>query len=389
MLMSCFMKIKGWMVLISLFSASGCGVFVPPQIHTRLPAEAYKLSMMSGNSFQNLSVTAKTCSSRYMGIRVKWRVGPNEKQEIRIKKVWGAGAAHDELAKDLSLHATLVVHSPEGIRRVALRGIVRFSNLSACQMQSAVLVASADDSVVEPSIYFLMVNSSLHKDPWAPRIILYSGYKERLNEFFTIVGPIPFQSSLTAAMNPVVLVNGVPLPKAGLRGVTSTGLDGRIKMRLWLKSQHRPINISGNGDEGIFFSTNSYMKGVGILLPLTHPVAHYPLKRYSFVLGGGLLVEGPLGIDGVIRFDRKAGLFELNGHVNQAGSVIGAFRTNGRFQKGVRSRFGLDGEVDLSFDFNHQIIKLAMFPGRDEKTYWIGSLNENLLGIAIPEGSKN
>ncbi|MDA8060383.1 MAG: hypothetical protein M0Z37_08565, partial [Nitrospiraceae bacterium] len=72
-LMSYFMKTKGWIVLISLFSASGCGVFDPTQIHTRLPAEAYELSMMSGNSFQNLSVTARTCSSRYMGIQVKWR----------------------------------------------------------------------------------------------------------------------------------------------------------------------------------------------------------------------------------------------------------------------------------------------------------------------------
>ena len=35
-LMSYFMKTKGWIVLISLFSASGCGVFDPTQIHTRL-----------------------------------------------------------------------------------------------------------------------------------------------------------------------------------------------------------------------------------------------------------------------------------------------------------------------------------------------------------------
>jgi hypothetical protein len=180
----------------------------------------------------------------------------------------------------------------------------------------------------------------------------------------------------------------VAVPEADLRGATSTGLDGRLHMRLWLKSRHSPISISGNADEGIFFSTNPHMKGVGVLLPETHPLAIYPLERYHFVLGGGLLVEGPLGIDGVIRFDREAGLFELNGHVNQAGSVIGGFRTNGRFETGSRSRFKLDGEIDLSFNFNHQIIKLAMFPGRDGKTYWIGGLNENLLGMAIPEDSK-
>jgi hypothetical protein len=378
-----------WLLLAIFVLVSGCEVFVPPPVYPTMDAESYKLSMMSGESFQGLSVTAKICSARYMDIRVDWPSSSNGSREIRIDKVWPAGVVHNELSKDLLLHATLEVRSEEGRRRVELRGIVRFSNLSVCQMQSAVLVASSDDSVVEPPIYFLMVNSPVHKDPWAPRVIIYNGYKERLNEFFTVVGPIPFQSSVNAPVNPVVLENGVPVAGADLRGATSTGLDGRLQMQLWLKSRHTHISISGNGDEGIFFSTNPHMKGVGILLPETHPVAIYPLGSYHFVLGGGLLVEGPLGIDGVIRFDREAGLFELRGHVNQAGSVIGDFRTNGHFQKGAHSRFGLDGEIDLSFDFNHQIIKLAMFPGRDGKTYWIGGLNENLLGMAIPEVSKD
>jgi len=377
-----------WLIFALFFLVAGCEVFVPPPVYPTMEAESYKLSMMSGESIQGLSVTARICSSRYMDIRVKWPVGANESREIRIDKVWPAGGVHNELSKDLSLHATLQVRSPEGKRQINLRGIVRFSNLSVCQMQSAVLVASSDDSVVEPPIYFLMVDSSLHKDPWAPRVIIYTGYKERLNEFFTVVGPIPFQSSTNTPVNPVVLENGVPIPQADLRGATSTGIDGRLQMQLWLKSRHTHISVSGNGDEGIFFSTNPHMKGVGILLPATHPLAIYPLERYHFVLGGGLLVEGPLGIDGVIRFDREAGLFELNGHVNQAGSVIGGFRTNGRFETGSRSRFKLAGEIDLSFNFNHQIIKLAMFPGRDGKTYWIGGLNENLLGMAIPEDSK-
>ena len=377
-----------WLFLTFSLLVAGCEVFVPPPVYPTVKAESYKLSMMSGESFQGLSVTAKTCSSRYMDIRVNWPAGVGESREIRIDKVWPAGVSHNELAKDLSLHATLQIRSPSGSRRVELRGIVRFSNLSVCQMASAVLVASSDDSVVEPPIYFLMIHSPLHKDPWAPRVIIYTGYRERLNEFFTIVGPIPFQSSSDSPVNPVILENGVPLPRADLRGATATGLDGRLHMQLWLKSRHSQINIIGNADEGIFYSTNPHMKGVGVLLPETHPVAIYPFERYHFVLGGGLLVDGPLGIDGVIRFDREAGLFELDGHVNQAGSVIGAFRTNGHFQKGSHSRFGLDGEIDLSFDFNHQIIKLAMFPGRDGKTYWIGGLNENLLGMAIPEDSK-
>jgi hypothetical protein len=370
------------------FLVAGCEVFVPPPVYPTLEAESYKLSMMSGKSFQGLSATARICSARYMDIRVKWPVEGNQSREIRIDKVWSAGELHNELSKDLPLHATLRIRTPEGKRQVNLRGIVRFSNLSVCQIQSAVLVASSDDSVVEPPIYFLMVDSPLHKDPWAPRVIIYTGYKERVNEFFTVVGPIPFQSSLKTPVNPVVLENGVPVPNPDLRGATSTGLDGRLQMQLWLKSGHTQISISGNGDEGIFFSTNPHMKGIGVLLPVTHPVAIYPLGRYHFVLGGGLLVDGPLGIDGVIRFDREAGLFELKGHVNQAGSLIGDFRTNGRFEKGSGSRFGLDGEIDLSFNFNHRIIKLAMFPGRDGKTYWIGGLNENLLGMAIPEDSK-
>ena len=387
-MMIAFPEAGGWLFFALLLLVGGCEVFVPPPVYPTMQAESYKLSMMSGKSIQGLSVTARTCSSRYMDIRIKWPAGSSKRREIRIDKVWPAGAVHNELAKDLSLHATLLTRSSDGTHRISLRGIVRFSNLSVCQMESAVLVASSDDSVVEPPIYFLMVDSPLHKDPWAPRVIIYTGYKERLNEFFTVIGPIPFQTSQNAPMTPVVLENGVAVPQADLRGATSTGLDGRLHMRLWLKSRHSPIDISGNADEGIFFSTNPHMKGVGILLPATHPLAIYPLERYHFVLGGGLLVEGPLGIDGVIRFDREAGVFELNGQVNQAGSVIRGFRTNGRFETGSRSRFKLSGEIDLSFHFNHQIIKLAMFPGRDGKTYWIGGLNENLLGMAIPEDSK-
>ncbi len=383
-------KMAGKLGIFFLFALfSGCAVFVPPPVYPTMKAEAYKLSMMDGAASKNLSVTARTCSNRYMDIRVKWSNAGNESREIRIDKVWAADVDHSETAADLPLHAVLSVSRGDGQERhIGLRGIVRFSNLSVCQIHSAVLVASSDDSVVEPPIYFLMIDSPPHRDPWAPRVILYTGYEERINEFLTIVGPIPFQAPGRPAKNPVVLENGIPLPDGSLRGATASTLDGRLDMQLWFRSHHLRINVSGDGDTGIFFSKNPHMKGVGILLPRTRPVALYPLPVYHFVLGGGLLVEGPLGMDGTIRFDRDAGAFELEGHVNQAGSVISSFRTFGHFTKGARSTFGLDGEVDLRFNFNQRQIRLAMFPARDGKSYWIGGLNQNLLGIAIPQEAK-
>ena len=74
----------------------------------------------------------------------------------------------------------------------------------------------------------------------------------------------------------------------------------------------------------------------------------------------------------------------LAGRINEAGSVVSDFQVQVPYNTGESSRFGIPGEVDFSFSFNHRRIDLVMLPDANRRVYWLGALNQNLLGMADP-----
>ena len=96
-------------------------------------------------------------------------------------------------------------------------------------------------------------------------------------------------------------------------------------------------------------------------------------------------MDGPVAMEGEIRFDRKTKDFSIKGQMNQAGSVLDPFRYFGHYRTGSQTRFRLPGEVDLAMEFNHRAMTLVLLPDSNNRTYWIGSVDQNLFGIMEPE----
>lgn len=341
---------------------------------------------MAASAFRPLVLTPVECTSRYLDVRGE-RIGGRRKGggslRIRIQKNWANG-------KNLSATGPVVL--PLGARISEfkngswvdhqVRGFVEFRDLSTCRIRRAAFVASDDSSVLEPALWILNV-APPHRDFWVPRIVLLNAYRTVVNETLSIVGPVPYKSP-RRFFYPVSLVNGVPQRKDLLRGVTPPSLRGKIDSTLWLKEKDQEFKIKGEGETGLFVLRSRHTIGAGVYLPYPEPFYFYPANSYRVALAGSLLVDGPFAFEGRVVFDREARTASVSGRINEAGSLVSDFQVEVPFVKGARSRFGVPGEVDFSFSFNERRIDLVMFPDPNRRTMWLGSVNQNLLGMADP-----
>jgi hypothetical protein len=123
---------------------------------------------------------------------------------------------------------------------------------------------------------------------------------------------------------------------------------------------------------------------VGIFLPFPKPFYRFPARKYRLALAGSLLVDGPFALEGRLDFDEEGQTVSLSGRINEAGAVVSDYQVQVPYKTGESSRFGLPGEVDFSFSFNHRRVDLVMLPDANRRVYWLGALNQNLLGVADP-----
>ncbi len=371
------------LALMCLTSVLGCSSLVPvPGIPDR-KADLYSVSMMGADLVRGGILKVTTCSSRYMDVDYRWPAEtPTEKLTVQVAWPANFNANQDEVVVPLAARFS---KTAAGVRQtVRLRGYVHFANMSTCRIRKAVFVPSDDPSVIEPDIMVLATDPSVHRDPWAPRAILFTGFRILLNESLTIAGPVPFKQESGESRFPVVLSNGVLQENRDLRGVNPPELNGMLSMDLWFHGKPFTIHARGNGDNGLFIVKNRHTVGMGVLLPEVLPPLANPEQNYRFALGGGLLVDGPVGIEGTVHFFTQDGTFALSGRMNQAGSILSSFRAFGEYRMGPESRFQIPGEIDVPFEFNHRPITLVWLPDPGRKTYWIGSVDQNLFGVADP-----
>jgi hypothetical protein len=377
-------NVRGLIFALMCFTAvTGCSSLAQvPGIPER-KADLYSVSMMGADLARGGTLKVTTCSSRYMDVDYIWPDGtPTEKLSVRAAWPANFGTNQGEVVVPLSAQLR---KTEAGVRqKIRLRGYVLFANMSTCRIRKAVFVPSDDPSIIEPDIMVLTTEASVHRDPWAPRAILFTGFRILLNESLTIAGPIPFKEESGEPRFPVVLSNGVPQENRDLRGVNPPDLNGTLSMDLWFHGKPFTIHAKGNGDNGLFIVKNRHTVGMGVLLPEVRPPQTRPEPNYRFALGGGLLVDGPVGIEGTVHFSPQDGTFTLSGRMNQAGSILSSFRAFGEYRMGPESLFQVPGEIDVPFEFNHRPITLVWLPDPDRKTYWIGSIDQNLFGVADP-----
>ena len=347
----------------------------------------YRSSMMEAASYRPVVMTPKECTPRYLDVRgvvpPTRRKGPPA-LKIRIQKNWTSGV-------DLSRKGPVVLPLAARISEFRdgdwvekkVRGFVEFRDLGTCRIRRAAFVASDDPSVLEPALWVLNL-APPSRSRWTPRLLLLNAYRTMVNETISITGPVLFATP-QRLYHPVSRINGVLQRKDLLRGVTPPDRFGTIDSTLWLKGKEQEFRIKGEGETGMFVLHSHHTVGAGIFLPYPEPFYFYPNRSYRIALAGSLLVDGPFAFEGRVTFDPEGQTASLSGHINEAGSLVPDFQTEVPFKKGHHSRFGVPGEVDLSFSFNKRRIDLVMFPDPNRRTMWIGSLNQNLLGMADPD----
>ncbi len=349
------------------------------------PGSLYRTSMMDAAVYPHLLVSPIECTTRYLNVRAV-AMGRGRKAapvlRIRIEKIWPPGFDLSRKSAVLPLSAIIETRRNNHWSRRTVRGFVEFRDLSACRLRRAAFVPSEDASVLEPPLWILDV-APPPRDFWIPRLVLLNAYRSLLNETISVVGPVPFRTP-DHYYHPVSLVNGVVQRKDLLRGVSPPDFFGNLRATLWLKGKDQELKIIGRGDSGLFELRSDHTRGVGIFLPYPKPFYRYPAKSYRMALAGSLLVDGPFALEGRIGFDRASQTVSLAGRINEAGSVVSDFQVQAPYQTGESSRFGIPGEVDFSFSFNHRRIDLVMLPDANRRVYWLGALNQNLLGMADP-----
>ena len=347
----------------------------------------YRSSMMAASSYHPLVMTPVECTPRYLDVRGE--VPSDQKKgrpalKVRINKSWASGM-------DLSRKGPVVLPLSARISEFKggdwvekkVRGFVEFRDLASCRIRRAAFVASDDSSVLEPALWVLNL-SPPSRSFWVPRLVLLNAYRTMVNETLSIAGPVPFATPYRL-YHPVSRINGVLQRSDLLRGVSPPGHDGTIDSTLWLKGKDQEFRIKGESATGMFILHSHHTVGAGVFLPYPQPFYFYPGKSYRIVMAGSLLVDGPFAFEGRVTFDAEARTASLSGRINEAGSLVPDFQTEVPFTKGKNSRFGVPGEVDFSFSFNKRRIDLVMFPDPNRRTMWIGSLNQNLLGMADPD----
>ncbi len=341
--------------------------------------------MMEAAVYRHLVLTPVECTRRYLNVQgaVTGRgrkAGPALR--VRIEKNWPPGFDNSRKTAVLPLSAIIEIRREGHWSRRTVRGFVEFRDLSACRIRRAAFVPSDDASVLEPPLWILDV-ASPPRDFWVPRLVILNAYRALLNETVSVVGPVPFRTP-ERFYHPVSLINGVVQRKDLLRGVTPPDFSGNLRASLWLKGKDQELKIIGRGATGLFELRSDHMRGVGIFLPYPQPFYRYPAKNYRIALAGSLLVDGPFALEGRVHFERDGQTVSLVGRINEAGSVVSNFQVQVPYRKGRSSRFGIPGEVDFGFSFNHRRIDLVMFPDANRRLYWLGSLNQNLMGMADP-----
>ncbi|MHB8421260.1 MAG: hypothetical protein ACYC9S_00550 [Leptospirales bacterium] len=371
----------GWIVLFS--ALSGCSsLSTAPQIPDR-KADLFSVSMMGSARSGTGLLKVRTCSNRYLDVLFRWPVQPY--RELEIQAVWSSGFDQNRGMEVLPLSARYRSEDGQGnFRTINLKGYVLFHNLATCAIARAVFVPSADGSVIEPKLFILDGKDFGRQDPWSPREIIFTGYRILLNESLTVIGPIPFEGENQPVRRPLLLTNGISQKNRELRGVDPPDFSGHLSMDLWFRGRPFQIHVVGDGSDGLFVASNPHIVGMGVLLPIVRPPYQFPEKRYRFALGGSLLVDGPVVMEGTIHFTRQTKEFSLMGHINQAGSILDPFRFYGHYRKGMLTRFKIPGEVDLPMEFNHRPMTLVLLPDANHGTYWIGSIDQNLFGVMDP-----
>jgi hypothetical protein len=366
-----------------LLAASCQSIKLLPLIPDR-SADLTSISMMSADRSGRGILKVRTCTPRYLDASFRW---PNGKSRtLSIQTAWPPGFNQNQGQAIVPFSARYTHPDGEGGTAVVpLTGFVLFRDLSTCEIERAVFAATSDSSVIEPALFILDAGGFGRHSPWIPRTILFTGYRTLLNESVEIVGPVPFVRRGRSVREPVILFNGIPQRNRALRGVDPPDFQNRLFLDLWIQDKPFHLHATGDGEDGLFVVRNRKIRGLGVLIPRVVSLYHYPGKKYRFALGGGLLVDGPVAMEGEIRFDRKTKDFSIKGQMNQAGSVLDPFRYFGHYRTGSQTRFRLPGEVDLAMEFNHRAMTLVLLPDSNNRTYWIGSVDQNLFGIMEPE----
>lgn len=353
-----------------------------PPIPDRM-ADLTFLSMMSADRSGQGILKIRTCTPRYLDASFHWPQGNLRK--LLIQTAWPPGFNQNQGRAIIPFSARYIHPDGQGgTSAVPLTGFVLFHDLATCKIERAVFAATSDPSVIEPGLFILDTGGFGRQGPWVPQTILFTGYRTLLNESVEIVGPVPFMRGGRRVHEPVILFNGVSQKNRALRGIDPPDFQNRLALDLWIQGKPFHLHAKGDGGDGIFVVRNSKVRGLGILIPRVTPPYHYPEKRYRFALGGGLLVDGPVAMTGEIHFDRKTKDFSIEAQMNQAGSILDPFRYYGHYKTGVETRFRLPGEVDLEMDFNHRTMSLVLLLDSNSRTYWIGSVDQNLFGIMEP-----
>ncbi|MCL4485482.1 MAG: hypothetical protein M1537_03935 [Nitrospirae bacterium] len=369
----------------ALLFLSSCASFSKSIPTVSEPGTLYRTSMMDAAVYSRLLVSSIECTPRYLNVRgVVEGQKPNSGQilRVRIEKNWGPGFDLSRKRAVLPLSAVIEIRKDDHWSRRTVHGFVEFRDLSACRIRRAAFVPSDDSSVLEPPLWIMDVAPS-PRGFWRPRLVILNAYRALLNETISVVGPVPFRTP-GHFYHPVSLVNGVVQRKDLLRGVSPPDFSGRLRATLWLKGKDQELKIIGSGNSGLFELRSDHTRGVGIFLPYPKPFYRFPARRYRMALAGSLLVDGPFAFEGRLDFDRAGQTVSLSGRINEAGAVVSDYQAQVPYRIGGATRFALPGEVDFSFSFNHRRVDLVMLPDANRRVYWLGALNQNLLGMADP-----
>ncbi len=345
----------------------------------------YRTSMMDAAAYRGITILPTRCTRQSLKIKVDVPgKGPNGRPvlRVRIEKNWSPGFDVSRRGVVLPMSAIVEKRQNDEWSSRKVTGFVEFRDLSTCRIRRAAFVPSEDTSLIEPPLWILDV-SPPQREFWVPRMVILTAYRALLNETLSVVGPVLFRTP-SRYYHPVFLVNGVVQKSDTLRGVTPPDFSGKIHGTLWLKGDDQELKIIGSGETGLFEVKSDHTLGMGVFLPYPTPFYLFPAKEYRVALAGSLLVDGPFALDGRLSFDREERLVSLKARINEAGSVVGDFQIQVPYHTGKATRFDLPGEVDFSLSFNHRRIDLVMLPDANRRLYWLGSLNQNLFGLADP-----
>ena len=380
-----FFLLKGFLAFGTLVLLTSCAALSQSVPAVSESGTLYRTSMMDAAVYTRFRVSPIECTRRYLNVQgvvdgKKADVGPIVR--VRIEKNWGPGFDLSRKRAVLPISAVIEKREKGHWSRRTVKGFVEFRDLSACRIRRAAFVPSEDSSVLEPPLWILDV-APPPREFWRPRLVLLNAYRSLLNETISVVGPVPFRTP-RQFYHPVSLVNGVVQRKDLLRGVTPPDFSGRLKATLWLKGKDQELRIIGSGNSGLFELRSDHTRGVGVFLPFPKPFYRFPARRYRVALAGSLLVDGPFALEGRLDFDREGQTVSLSGRINEAGAVVSDYQVQVPYRSGDATRFGLPGEVDFSFSFNHRRVDLVMLPDANRRVYWLGALNQYLLGMADP-----